>query len=195
MLRAWAHWSVAKVRVPSLTEVKIVLGAAHEHNPGWILTWASTLDVTQAAHFERLLAGRSADAFLAEHVWEHLDAHATQQANALCFRYLRSGGHLRLAVPDGLHPDPDYIAQVRPGGTGIGAEDHRVLYDHRMLCASLQRAGFETRLLEYWDEHGQFHHRDWDSRDGHVVRSRRYDARNRNDALRYTSLIVDALKP
>jgi predicted SAM-dependent methyltransferase len=175
--------------------VKIVLGAADTSMPGWICTSSWTLDVTRHAHFERLLRGRTANAFLAEHVWEHLTASQTALANANCFRFLTPAGHFRIAVPDGLHPDPGYIDRVRPGGTGAGADDHKCLYDYRSLQSALQDAGFEVRLLEWWDEFGVFHHEDWSSEDGHIERSRRYDERNRGGTLSYTSLIVDAVKP
>lgn len=41
-----------------------------------------------------------ADAFLAEHVWEHLSLDDAHRATRNCQRYLRPGGRLRLAVPD-----------------------------------------------------------------------------------------------
>jgi predicted SAM-dependent methyltransferase len=194
-LQALARWPLARRRARLSREVKIVLGAADTKLPGWISTGAWTLDVTRAEHFERLLGERKADAFLAEHVWEHLDASCAALANANCFRFLRPAGHFRVAVPDGLHPDPAYIDRVRPGGTGAGADDHKCLYDFRLLSTALRAAGFTVKLLEWWDEHGEFHWQDWSSADGHVERSRRFDARNRNGTLSYTSLIVDAIKP
>lgn len=41
-----------------------------------------------------------ADAFLAEHVWEHLSLEDAHRATRNCYRFLRPGGRLRLAVPD-----------------------------------------------------------------------------------------------
>lgn len=41
-----------------------------------------------------------ADAFVAEHVWEHLSLADAHRAAQNCHRYLRPGGRLRLAVPD-----------------------------------------------------------------------------------------------
>lgn len=194
-LEALVRWPSALRRARTAIEVKIVLGAADTRLSGWISTSGWTLDVTRAEQFERLLGGRMADAFLAEHVWEHLDAHATTVATANCFKFLKPSGHFRLAVPDGLHPDPGYIERVRPGGTGAGADDHKFLYDYRQLSAVLRKAGFDVKLLEWWDEQGQFHCEEWDSADGHVERSRRFDKRNQGGTLNYTSLIVDAIKP
>ena len=42
-------------------------------------------------------------------------------------------------------------------------------------------------------ESGAFHRVDWDSRDGHVARSTRFDERNRDNPTAYTSLIIDAV--
>ena len=117
------------------------------------------------------------------------------QANANCYEFLRPGGRLRIAVPDGFHPELGYIEYVRPGGTGIGADDHKVLYNDHSLKKLLEKAGFFVYLLEYWDEHGNFHFKEWSSKDGHIRRSKRYDPRNQNGSLTYTSLIADAIKP
>ena len=134
-------------------------------------------------------------AFLAEHVWKHLFPEQAQAAAVNCYRLLVPGGHLRIAVPDGLHPDPKYIDHVKPGGTGAGREDHQVLYTYRTLVELLEAAGFEVRLLEWFDEEGQFHLREWHPNDGFVYRSTRYDERNAHDPTAYTSIIADAVKP
>ena len=55
--------------------------------------------------------------------------------------------------------------------------------------------GFETLLLEYFDEHGTFHYQDWSPADGMIKRSKRFDSRNLTRALAYTSIILDARKP
>ena len=131
---------------------------------------------------------------LAEHVWEHLDRNQGLLAAKHCYRYLRAGGYLRIAVPDGFHPDRAYVANVKPGGAGSGAKDHKVLYDYLSLTKLLEEAGLCVRPLEYFDECGQFHYVAWNPDDGMVVRSRRFDERNVGGALHYSSLIVDAEK-
>ena len=50
----------------------------------------------------------SIDAILAEHVWEHLAEEEGLAAAKCCYRYLRPGGYLRVAVPDGFHPDANF---------------------------------------------------------------------------------------
>ena len=54
---------------------------------------------------------------------------------------------------------------------------------------------FQVRLLEYWDEQGQFHYHDWDENAGFIGRSKRFDTRNQGEKLGFTSLIIDAIKP
>jgi predicted SAM-dependent methyltransferase len=69
-----------------------------------------------------------------------------------------------------------------------------VLYDHGMFTDLFQWAGFRVELLEYFDTNGTFHCRDWNPEDGKIVRSSRFDDRNRDGRLNYTSIILDAWK-
>jgi predicted SAM-dependent methyltransferase len=183
------------VRAWLTTSPRIVVGAGGIAMRGWILTDREQLDVLLERDWMRYFVEGSIDAILAEHVWEHLTAEQAIDAAQRCFRYLRPGGRLRIAVPDGLHPDPQYIEAVRPGGSGPGANDHKVLYTLRTLCAVFEEAGFETRALEHFDAGGNFHAAGWNATDGTVRRSSRFDQRNEEGRLRYTSIIIDAIKP
>jgi len=49
------------------------------------------------------------DAILAEHVWEHLTKEEALIAALTCYRYIKNGGYLRVAVPDGPHPNPQTL--------------------------------------------------------------------------------------
>lgn len=173
---------------------RVVLGSAYLETDGWLGTDRDILDVAERANFARYWAPGTIDAFFAEHVWEHLPPQVAVKGVVNCFEFLRPGGTLRLAVPDGLNPDPAYRDYVRPGGTGPGAADHQVLYDHRAMSKLLADAGFTVEPQEYWDEAGEFHFADWTDERGHVRRSRRYDPRNQDGKLGYTSLIVDGIK-
>lgn len=184
-----------KEKVAAAARIRLVLGAGKTRYPGWISTNRNEIDVTRPQEWSDLLGARKAERLLAEHVWEHLTRDEMDTANKLAFDHLAPGGCLRIAVPDGLYPDPEYITRVRPGGTGPAADEHRQLLNHRLLTASLEAAGFQTVLLESWDEEGCFHHRPWRSEDGHVKRSLLHDRRNRRGKAGYTSLIVDAIKP
>ena len=79
------------------------------------------------------------------------------------------------------------------GGKGSGAR-HKVLYNYESLSSLFERAGFKVELLEYFDSDGEFHYVDWDTDSGKIHRSRRFDKRNKNGALKYTSIILDAHK-
>ncbi|HEX4070229.1 MAG TPA: hypothetical protein VHX68_03640, partial [Planctomycetaceae bacterium] len=100
----------------------------------------------------------------------------------------------RVAVPDGYHPDPTYIEWVRVGGSGAGADDHKVLYNCDSFRRLFESAGFDVQLLEHFDAAGAFHGVDWDPAAGTIHRSRRFDERNRDGRLNYTSIILDARK-
>ena len=130
----------------------------------------------------------------AEHVWEHLNRDEIGVVNRFCYDDLNVGGVIRIAVPDGYHPDESYIDHVKPNGVGVGSDDHKILYTYDILKKELEDAGFVVELLEYWDENGEFHRKDWISEDGHVRRSADHDSRNVDGNLNYTSLIIDGIK-
>lgn len=182
-------------RIEREGDLRIVIGASGKVPDGWIGTEYPYVDVSNASTFERYFRKNTVSAFLAEHVWEHLDEQQARNACANCFAALQAGGYLRIAVPDGYHPDPDYIEYVRPGGTGAGSDDHRVLYTHETLRRLLEQAGFRVKFLEWFDENGRFHFEEWDTTTGFIERSTRFDDRNSENPTAYTSLIIDAFKP
>lgn len=173
----------------------IIVGAAGIGYPGWVVTDREVIDLLREETWGQYFVHDSLDAILAEHVWEHLSPEEAATAARNCHRFLRPGGYLRIAVPDGLHPDRSYIDAVKPNGSGAGADDHKVLYDYHSLSDVFTSSGFQIRLYEYFDESGTFHHCDWDPADGMIQRSRRFDSRNSTGRLAYTSIILDAVKP
>ncbi len=174
--------------------IRIVIGASGVHDRRWTPTQVEYFDITEEGDWQRFFNPGSVTAMLAEHVWEHLTPSDALQGARLCHKYLKPGGYLRVAVPDGFHPDPTYIEHVKPGGTGPGADDHKVLYNCDTFRAVFEKAGFRVQLLEHFDAGSSFHFVDWNSADGMIHRSRRFDARNKDGKLHYTSLIIDAHK-
>ncbi|MGF1493828.1 MAG: class I SAM-dependent methyltransferase, partial [Microcoleaceae cyanobacterium] len=178
--------------------LRVIIGAGQTQQPGWIASDIQLLDVLRAEDWSRYFKPGSLDAILAEHIWEHLSLEAGILAARHCYEFLKVGGYVRVAVPDGYHPRPDYIQQVKPGGTGLGAEDHQVLYTYESLQKGFEQAGFKVELLEYFDKTGQFHCKDWHPETGLISRSKRFDPRNQTGAstlaLNYTSIILDAHK-
>ncbi len=174
--------------------LKIIIGSSGTIQEGWISTEQKDLDMLNEDNWKSLFSRNSISAILAEHVWEHLTLEDGALAAKHCFEYLKKGGYIRIAVPDGLHRDEKYINMVKPNGTGYGSDDHKVLYNYINLSQIFIVAGFEIHLLEYFDENGQFHFNKWEIIDGKILRSMRYDGRNNNNPLAYTSIILDAYK-
>jgi predicted SAM-dependent methyltransferase len=176
-------------------KIKLIVGTGHTQYTGWVSTDIHELNILSEQDWQYLLRGKKVTNILSEHVWEHIELEDSRKANRLCFHYLGKNGRMRIAVPDGFFPDEAYIEYVRPGGSGPGCEDHKLLYNYRLLSQELEKAGFKVELLEYWDEHGQFHYKDWSPEEGGMVgRSSRFDPSNAGGTLKYTSLIVDAVK-
>ena len=135
--------------------IRIIIGAGGvPAEPGWIPTNVQFLNMLVDEHWQQAFGEHRIDAIFAEHVWEHLTPADGKAAAAQCYKYIKPGGYLRIAVPDGLHPDPDYIEFVRPGGPGPGASDHKLLYTYQTLSEMLQSVGFQVDVLEYYDESG-----------------------------------------
>jgi predicted SAM-dependent methyltransferase len=174
--------------------LRIVIGASGIFDAGWIPTDIGVLDILDERQWKRLFDANPIDAILAEHVWEHLTPEQGLRAARHCFQFLKPGGYLRVAVPDGYHPDPTYIEWVRVAGSGAGADDHKVLYNCDSFRRLFESAGFDVEMLEYFDTAGAFHGVDWDPAAGTIHRSRRFDERNRDGRLNYTSIILDARK-
>jgi len=153
------------------------------------------LNVVIERDWERYFQRETVDTILAEHVWEHLTTEQAKEALRNCYAFLRPGGRFRIAVPDGLHPDSEYIDAVKPMGSADGSDTHMVLYTVNSLERLLESAGFTTHVLECFDAEGNFVSTDWDPQDGMIRRSARFDIRNHDGELRYTSIIIDAFKP
>jgi predicted SAM-dependent methyltransferase len=169
--------------------LKVVLGSGETHFDGWLATDQHVLDVRVPEDWAALFDEHSIDRLLAEHLFEHLSEDECLASFLLCYRYLKPGGRLRVAVPDGLRPDPEYIEEVVPPRDG-----HQCLFHVDTLSALLAAAGFRTEPVEYFDIEGQFQARPWSAADGHIHRSVARDRMDDGGELGYTSLIVDALK-
>lgn len=108
---------------------------------------------------------RKADAFLCEHVWEHLTLEEGKNAAKYIFNSLKPGGYIRVSVPDKYFSNEDYQDIVKvggPGPKGHPAFDHKIVYDYKLFSSIFEKAGFLVELLEYCDEYGKFHYKNWD---------------------------------
>jgi predicted SAM-dependent methyltransferase len=176
----------------SARPLKLVIGAGVAAYDGWISTDVYVLDIRSPENWERYFRPESIDAMLSEHVLEHLSLEENRVALKSAYNYLKPGGRFRIAVPDGNRRDPFYHTDVAPPADG-----HQVLFTVASLSALLTEIGFNVKPLEYFDEQEAFQAFDWNSDDGYIGRSIRYDRQEpfKRGDLFYTSLIVDAVKP
>ncbi len=195
--RSVSDLDVAKRRVRLAPEpLRVILGASGIRYHGWLDTDKDVLDITDPAAWERLFGVRRAEALLAEHVFEHLPQDAQRPSLALCLEYLKPGGRLRIAVPDGHRNDDVYRQANAPPADG-----HTVFFNADTISALLAATGFEVRLVEWFDAMGVFHAQPMDLEHGPVRRSVRFDHQAEfhrvlaDREVFYTSLIVDAIKP
>jgi predicted SAM-dependent methyltransferase len=195
---------------------RIVIGAWSKFDLGWIPTQQDLLDLIDPAQWRKYFEPNPVDAMLAEHVWEHITPEEGPAAARTCYTYLKPGAALRIAVPDGLLPDPGYVDLVKADAVnptagkvldaGGNSTNHKALYTYKTLKVLFERAGFRVALYEYFDEQGAFHCQDWDAKGGTITRSKRSDPRNKNgrlasvypgtmdNYLAYSSIILDAVK-
>lgn len=181
-------------KISTKKRINLIIGSGGTKYPGWLSTDKSLLDITCHQEWDFYFKQGSIDRILAEHIFEHLTADDCNKALKNILFFLKSDGILRIAVPDGYFPDPDYINYVKPGGYGAGSEDHKFLYTYEHLGRILTDCGFTYSFLEYYDENGIFHFNEWNPDDGMIVRSVRFDERNQAGEIKYTSIIVDAWK-
>lgn len=172
----------------------LIVGAEGKGFPGYTITDKEYLDITDTCSWDRYFRSQTVDSVLAEHVFEHLTDGEIIAALELMYIFLVTQGKITISVPDGFHPDPDYIEQVVPGGTGPGADDHKQLFNIHSLRNRLENAGFLVIPIEYWDNQGVFH-RNPDCPERKVLR-RTFDKdlRNRTGEVGYTSLILQGVK-
>jgi len=175
--------------------LRVIVGAGFTSQPGWLSLEQSDLDITDPAQWARLFAPGSIDSILAEHVLEHLTPAEAMAAVRNFYTYLKHGGYVRIAVPDGFHADPQYQFWTSPQGWD---SSHIWIPNVQTLSQLLARAGFIVEPLEYWTPGGQFIRNPWRQEDGPIGRC---PGTLQNGLLSlfsgcdYTSLIVDAVKP
>jgi predicted SAM-dependent methyltransferase len=194
------RWRRFKIRRPVARgeKIKIIVGAAETYQQGWYSTNQQWLDITKRSDWDNVFLGkRLITHVVAEHVFEHLTYDECRQALANMSAYMVDGARIRIAVPDGYHPDPIYQAYVGIGGIGDGAADHKQLLDVDGLNSLLRESGFEPKMIEGYDSTRRLVLEPYSPNDGFICRSRANPSGGnaiRNYIDRYTSLIVDGVK-
>jgi predicted SAM-dependent methyltransferase len=147
---------------------KLHIGSGRNYIPGWTnldLFSSVKADVyadIQALPFER----ESFDLIYASHVLEHVQRHTVIATLSHWRDLLKTGGILRLAVPNfsavvrhyNEHKDLDVLIGLLYGGQNHPKNNHFITFDALTLRRELIRAGFDT--IRYWDwketEHAEF---------------------------------------
>jgi predicted SAM-dependent methyltransferase len=183
-----------KIIIRNENDFNIIIGAGDTKYNGWISTDINTLDITSFNSWQFLFKINSLDNILAEHIFEHLTFEEAVIACNNCNKFLKKGGNLRIAVPDGYFPNKNYIESVKPGGLGPGAKDHKQLYNFKSIQKIFNSKIFDYELIEYFDQNGKFNNNMLDINKGYIIRSRFNDERNTINKINYTSLIIDLIK-
>ena len=86
--------------------------------------------------------------------------------------YLIEGGTLRIAVPDGNHPNPIYKEHAGINGKGADASDHKQFITYEQLKSELENCGFKCILREGYFSDGSLVNEKINSELGYIIRSR-----------------------
>ena len=180
-------------------EIKLIIGAALTSQKGWFSTNEEWLDVSNAEHWNRLFKRKcNLKCVMAEHVFEHLSVKEMDKAIKLIYQYLDNSGHLRIAVPDGNHPNQEYRLNTGINGIGPDASDHKQFITYEFIKMILEKNGFTCQIKEGYLSDGNLVRRDLDYKFGFIMRSRNNCLLKKNNINIFydsnTSLIVDATK-
>ena len=179
--------------------LKIIVGAAETWQKGWYSTKEDWLDITKAEDWRAVFREkRIITHVLAEHVFEHLTRDECRIALAHIGKHIKKSGRLRVAVPDGNHPDSDYLRHVGIDGVGDDAADHKQLLTVDTLSALMTEAGLSPDHIEGYDSQGRLIRKGYSTEDGFVYRSRANATPETQKRWGFvdagTSLIVDGIK-
>ena len=196
-IRYTARKYILKAEIRKNTPVKIIVGAAETHQQGWFSTNEQWLDITNEDQWYSFFGNRQLiSCIVAEHVFEHLTQAGTLAALESMKKRLVPGGRIRIAVPDGYNPEPEYIRHVSIGGIGDDASDHKQLFNIDSLSKLMIEAGLTVQHIEGYTKDGELITNEWHSDDGFIRRSRQNKSEeswNFPDAA--TSLILDGTNP
>jgi hypothetical protein len=108
-----------------------------------------------------------ADAFVAEHVWEHLSLEAAHVAARNCYAHLSPGGTLRIAVPDPNHQsDAPVLRGSSSSSSSSSSVDSTAAAAATTAAAPAESEVDDQLKLPNWLE---ARHLTADMRDGHSV--------------------------
>ena len=179
--------------------INIILGAALTNQKGWFSTNEDWLDISNEEHWNKLFKSKKrVKRVLAEHVFEHLTIDEMRNSLRLIFANMVNGGSLRIAVPDGNNPNPEYRKYCGVDGIGADASDHKQFLTYELLSKEVEKIGFNHTLIEGYLKNKELVSKSFDDTFGRVIRSRRNSINLSKKGWDFydsnTSLIIDCFK-
>ncbi|MFX1512916.1 MAG: hypothetical protein ACFFCQ_10045 [Promethearchaeota archaeon] len=173
--------------------LNLIIGAGSTSYKGWISTDKRIIDLLDIHTWENLIPRNYVSHMLAEHVWEHLTEDQGLLALDTCLKFLKIGGTLRIAVPDGYHSSKYYRDYCKPGGFGEGSWDHKVFFNYISMSELFSHFSeyIEFEFLEYYDEEGRLHKKPIDKKYGIIHRTVENKRKLPDCDEFYSSLITD----
>jgi len=145
-------WTQIRVNRFARRPIRIVVGASGDSYTGWITTEKYFFDITDGRSTSALIGGAKVRSFLLEHVLEHLSYEDATEAIKNLLQCVTVGGTIRIAVPDGNHPDENYRRLV-----GVdGPDDHLHLWTLADAIDLARQSKCAIEMVEYFTERGQF---------------------------------------
>lgn len=180
-------------------EIKIIIGSGNTFQKNWYATNEKWLDITNEHDWIKIFKKKIIISnILAEHVFEHLTYAESIKALKIINKYMTKNSRIRIAVPDGYNPDPEYIKNIDINGSGVAADDHKQLLNVDTLSEILSKSNFNPKLIEGYDVNKNLYTEKYSIEDGFVKRSRQNNDPNLEKMWGFkdskTSLIIDALK-
>jgi len=145
-------WLQVRYRRFLAQPIRLVIGASGDRYSGWVTTEQDFFDLTDPKSLRRFIGGAKVQAFLLEHVLEHLTYEEATRAVERLLNFQTSHGTIRIAVPDGNHPSSRYQEVA-----GIDGPDGHL---HLWTLADAERLASNVRCvmdaIEYFTVEGDF---------------------------------------
>lgn len=179
--------------------IKIIVGAAETFQEGWYSTNEQWLNIVSKKDWSTVFSEKKIITnVVAEHVFEHLTRDQCLTSLKNIHKHMIEGGRVRIAVPDGYNPNPEYIRHVGIGGIGDDAADHKQLLNVDVLKEIFVETGFTPNHIEGYTKEGALITNDFSDHEGVIYRSRKHSTEIRRKRWAFvdaeTSLIVDGIK-
>lgn len=154
--------------------MKLHIGCGKRIIPGWVnvdLDPSNEPDIIDDAETLTKIDDGSVDILYASHVLEHFKRIDTLKVLQLWYSKIRSGGTLRLAVPDFEKVVQAYMRGIPMqtligflvGGQRNDLDNHYMVFDFNLLESMLKKVGFVEVKRYNWEETEHFYVDDYSS--------------------------------